>query len=201
MRAVRDARKIRIGRQHLPSESGSQLLEFGLALPILLVLIVGIWDFGSAFAMKQKLTNAARAADRIMVSTPYRNPYGATGCTTTVPCAVVSAATATQNYLTDASLDASWITPSSPTVGNCEWTYSGGTGSNEQLDIKANVYIGTDGTVYAAGTQPAGSIWATEITLIMPLNWTLGNFLPSAGLPTSVSTTVTMPNIGGGCVQ
>ena len=46
----------------------SQIVEFAVALPLLLVLAVGIFDFGSAFNMKQKLTNAAREAARLGAS-------------------------------------------------------------------------------------------------------------------------------------
>ncbi len=44
----------------LADASGSQLLEFAVALPLLVVLVVGIFDFGEAFNVKQKLSNMAR---------------------------------------------------------------------------------------------------------------------------------------------
>jgi len=42
----------------------SQLLEFAVALPLLVVFVVGIFDFGSAFNEKQTLSNMARNAAR-----------------------------------------------------------------------------------------------------------------------------------------
>lgn len=186
---------------HLPNK-GSQLLEFALALPILLILVVGVWDFGSAFALKQKLTNAAREGARIIVSTPMNNPTPATGCSSTVPCAIVSAATGVQQYLTDARLDGSWINPSAPSASTAcpsgEWTYDSGT-SGESLVIKADVAITPTGGVVPAITAPAGSIDATEVTLTWPLKWGLGAFLMSGVFPSQVSTNVTMVNLGGGC--
>ena len=40
--------------------SGSQMLEFAVTLPLLVVFVVGIFDFGEAFNTKQKLTNIMR---------------------------------------------------------------------------------------------------------------------------------------------
>lgn len=179
-------------RQHLRRSSrGSQLLEFAFALPILMLLVVGIWDFGSKFALKQKLTNAARQADRIVISTPTGTPAGATGCSaSTVPCAVVAAANAVKDYLKGAGLDGSWIDPSAPSsTAGCKWTwtYSPGTNSTYQLDINTNVL--TPGT----GTNE------TRVTMQWPLVWSLAALAPAGVFPSQTSTSVTMPNLGGGC--
>lgn len=40
--------------------TGQSVIEFALALPILLLLIMGVLDFGRAFFMKIALVNAAR---------------------------------------------------------------------------------------------------------------------------------------------
>lgn len=204
MLALGEALKIRkFRRPNRSSSGGSQLVEFALALPILLLLVVGIWDFGSAFALKQKLTTAAREADRIVVSTPISNPKGAAGCSKAVPCAIVSAATSAQQYLTNASLDASWITPSSPaSSANCpsgEWVYGSAGAPGPSLDIKSGVWVTPAGSVVpGTAAAPAGSVKATQATLMWPLKWQLASFLPGV-FPTHVSATVTMTNLGGGC--
>jgi Flp pilus assembly pilin Flp len=51
-------------------ERGAQIVEFAVVLPLLAVLIVGILDFGQAFAIRQKLTFAARDAARFGSSEP-----------------------------------------------------------------------------------------------------------------------------------
>jgi Flp pilus assembly protein TadG len=54
-------------------ESGQSLVEFAIVLPILLALLVGIFEFGVAWNRKQVLTNAAREGARRAVlpgSTP-----------------------------------------------------------------------------------------------------------------------------------
>jgi len=51
--------------------SGAVLIEFALSLPLLLLLIVGIFDFGFLFQKYQVLTNAAREGARMAVLTGY----------------------------------------------------------------------------------------------------------------------------------
>jgi Flp pilus assembly protein TadG len=46
------------------------LIEFAVALPLLVVLVVGIFDFGGAFNLKQKLNNAAREGARFASTQP-----------------------------------------------------------------------------------------------------------------------------------
>jgi hypothetical protein len=44
----------------LRDANGAALIEFAVALPLLIVLVVGIFDFGGAFNLKQELSNAVR---------------------------------------------------------------------------------------------------------------------------------------------
>lgn len=48
-------------------DSGQSLAEFAIVLPILLALLVGIFEFGVAWNRKQVLTNAAREGARLAV--------------------------------------------------------------------------------------------------------------------------------------
>ncbi|MDQ4501870.1 pilus assembly protein [Sinomonas sp. ASV322] len=48
-------------------ERGAAAVEFALVLPVLLVLVLGIIDFGRALSAQQTLTNAARVGARVMV--------------------------------------------------------------------------------------------------------------------------------------
>jgi hypothetical protein len=50
--------------QELKSEQGQTLVEFALILPILLLLVIGIFDFGQAFNTKNDLTFLANTAAR-----------------------------------------------------------------------------------------------------------------------------------------
>jgi len=54
----------------LADTRATQIAEFAVALPLLLVMVVGIFDFGNAYNLKQKVTNTAREAARLGASQP-----------------------------------------------------------------------------------------------------------------------------------
>lgn len=53
--------------RRLKSERGTALLETALTLPLLLLVSVGIFEFGRAYQVEQVLTNAAREGARVAV--------------------------------------------------------------------------------------------------------------------------------------
>lgn len=58
-------------RQSWRSERGAELIEFAIAVPILLFLISGIVDFGMMFRTYEAVTNAAREGARVGVLPGY----------------------------------------------------------------------------------------------------------------------------------
>jgi Flp pilus assembly protein TadG len=57
-------------RSRLRATDAAALIEFAVALPLLVVLVVGIFDFGGAFNLKQELSNAAREGARFGATQP-----------------------------------------------------------------------------------------------------------------------------------
>jgi hypothetical protein len=55
----------------LPESDGDVLLEFAMVLPVLLLLITGIFDFGFAFREYLLVTNAAREGARMAILPGY----------------------------------------------------------------------------------------------------------------------------------
>jgi Flp pilus assembly protein TadG len=53
------------------SETGAELVEFALALPVLLLIMTAIVDFGLAFQRYEVLTNASREGARVSVLPGY----------------------------------------------------------------------------------------------------------------------------------
>jgi hypothetical protein len=51
-------------------EGAAQIAEFAISLPLLVVFVVGIFDFSGALTLKQKLTNAAREGARVAAADP-----------------------------------------------------------------------------------------------------------------------------------
>jgi Flp pilus assembly protein TadG len=80
------------------SERGAALLEAAFAIPLLLIIAVGIFEFGRAYQFKQVLTNAAREGARYAVTpnsktdtakrlvSQYMMNGGIEGCTSASAC-------------------------------------------------------------------------------------------------------------------
>jgi Flp pilus assembly protein TadG len=75
------------------SQEATQLAEFAITLPLLVLFVVGIFDFSGAFTLKQKLTNIARDAARDAAADP------ATDLGSTLPYSVSDAFYVFDNYL------------------------------------------------------------------------------------------------------
>jgi Flp pilus assembly protein TadG len=80
-------------------ERGAELIEFAFALPILLLVVAGIIDFGILFQRYEVVTNAAREGARVGILADYDetdiqnrvNSYlAASGLTDTAPAPGVS---------------------------------------------------------------------------------------------------------------
>jgi hypothetical protein len=61
-------------RRLVRRERGAELIEFALVLPLLLLLVLGIVDFGFLFQRLEVVTNAAREGARIAVLPGYGTP-------------------------------------------------------------------------------------------------------------------------------
>jgi Flp pilus assembly protein TadG len=53
---------------------GQSLVEFALVLPVLLVMVVGLFDFGRAIYASNAISNAARIATRVAIVDQNEDP-------------------------------------------------------------------------------------------------------------------------------
>ncbi|HET7212006.1 MAG TPA: TadE/TadG family type IV pilus assembly protein [Terriglobia bacterium] len=165
---------------------GSQLLEFALVLPVMLVFAVGIVQFGGAFNLKQKMANAAREGARVMVS----NPLTDQNCLSTY-CSPQAAAQAVANYMTNNGVDSSCIDPSTPTSTSGEtWTYACGSGISLTINHQYNYTT-------SVGNPQTG----TQVTVTYPYTWAFNSVIKllvpgsNIALPNSLTETAVMKNI------
>ena len=180
------------GRRVRPwHEGGAQLLEFALTLPIMLVLLIGAWDFGSAFTLKDKMTNGAREAARVSVSNSLIPPAGSSAACaqsgwTGPSCSVIAAIYALQKYMNNAGVDLSCINPSSPSGTGPdpqEYTYTCASIPGLSIVIDRSALV----------TPPSGSpLPATQVTFIYPAKQVVPWF---PYFPSQLQTVVTMQNL------
>src|SRR6266536_2021096 len=84
----------------LKKQDGSALLEFAIALPLLVVFIVGIFDFSGAFNSKLKIQHAAQLGAIVAATQPTVSnaglqwTYAISGCPDTLNIVINRSATA-----------------------------------------------------------------------------------------------------------
>lgn len=83
---------VAVSRPMMPRDAGQSLVEFAILIPILLGVVIGIFEFGRAWNVDQVLTNAGREGARLAV----------------IPTSSVDdVVAAVESALTDAALDPS----------------------------------------------------------------------------------------------
>src|SRR5713226_9062237 len=173
------------GRGLVRGAEGAQLLEFALVLPMLLVIVFGAADFGAAWALKDKLSNAARDAARIAAS--QTNDLNGGG---NPPASVTAVKDVVANYLTNANVTTcpdgapAWTVAS---AGTLAWQYTSGSTGCGAFVLKIE-----RGYTFVSGTT---TIPATRVTLTYPMTWNIGRLMklmiPSSTLGNSINLTTT----------
>jgi Flp pilus assembly protein TadG len=160
----------------LSDEQGSALIEFAITLPLLVVFVVGIYDFSGAFNQKQKIEQAAQEAAIIAGALPTSDIQSSN------PASLQAVVTAVLN-----SLAAGGVLPNAPcnpyTVpppSGLTWTYTI-SGCNSAYTINNDLVITINrGCVCAAGPSctaapPCASgppvAVGTSVTVTYPYHW------------------------------
>jgi Flp pilus assembly protein TadG len=189
----------RAGRfSFLGREDGTQIIELAVTLPLLAVLVVGIFDFGGAFNLKQKLNNAAREAARFASSQPTNDLTGVAN----PPLSIVAIRDLVASSLEGAKVNdcglASVAVPAHPSTWTWRYTASGGgCPGNLVLTIDRGdgqfpVTVGSD-TIY---------VISTHVTISYPYQWQFNRVIkllvsgPAAAQgPSQISVDATVPNL------
>ncbi|MGB6632413.1 MAG: TadE/TadG family type IV pilus assembly protein [Terriglobales bacterium] len=150
-------------------EQGAALLEFAIVLPLLVVFVVGIFDFSGAFNQKQKIEQAAQEGAIVAGAQPMSDIATATAD----PESLHPVVTAVFNSLAGSGVlpsAGSSCTPSPPatpvptppTPPGLMWTYTI-TGCPDSLAVTIN-----RGSVVTGG--PPAAI-CTMVTVTYPYHW------------------------------
>lgn len=176
---------IALARGHATSvvadSTGSQIAEFAVALPLLLIMVVGIFDFGNAYNIKQKVTNIAREAARMGASQPTVD------LTNPTPASILAirdmVASALQgSKLSDCGLGTTAATPGGGATP-WKWTFTTSCGSAGNLVLTVDRgYVFT--STVTAGGNPVKMI-TTNVTLLYPYQWKF-NRLITLVVPTAI---------------
>ena len=174
--------------------SGSQLLEFAVALPLLVVFVVGIFDFGGAFNLKQMLNSIARDGARFASGLPPTD-LDAIG----TPQSVTAIRDLVAAHLQTARLnDCGLATQAGVNGPTTTWTYTaagGGCAAPLVLTIERNYSFPT---VIGANTF---NVISTRVSLKYPYSWHFNKVItllvPAATYQgvTQIDTDAIVPNM------
>ena len=171
-------------------ERASQIVEFALSLPLLVLFVVGIFDFSGAISLKQKLTNAAREAARVAAADPTNDLGNGAGVP---PVSVIDAFYVVDNYLISEKLNDCGLSTALPTQtgGTLTWVSTatgcpGGPAGTLRLTI--NRACVTQQTINGNAVNLIG----TCVTLLYPYKWQYTSVAGLLGVtfigPTGITT-------------
>jgi Flp pilus assembly protein TadG len=171
--------------------------EFAITLPILLVLAVGIFDFGGAFNLRQKLEATAREGARFASAMPTNDlTSGGT------PPSVVAVRDVVDSYLknarvNDCGLATSGIPGPSP---NLTWTFTGSSGCPGGQNLTLTIDRG-NASFPATINGVTINVISTQVTIAYPYQWqfnrVIGLMAPGATYAGTslITTTAVVPNM------
>lgn len=173
-------------------DHASQIVEFAVSLPLLVLFVVGIFDFTGAITLKQKLTNAVREGARVAAADPASDLSNTSG--NPVPVSVIDAWQVVDNYLLSEKVNDCRLNLARPLWSSgLTWVATttgcaGGGGSNIVLTINRGCL-----TQEAGGQGPAVFTVNTCVTIVYPYSWKFsgvsglypGKFTGPAGITTT----------------
>lgn len=181
--------------QHLREQDGAELVEFAVSLPLLVVFVVGIYDFGAAFTLKQKLGNITLEAARIAASQPMNDISNAGACGAPASICEIRDTVASdlaQNHA-DGNCQLTGVTASASPPLDWQFTASGCT-----LEINRGFLI--PGVALQSPFSGNYTMETTQVKLTYPYQWQFGRVIgllvPGANFSGSALTSqATMENL------
>jgi Flp pilus assembly protein TadG len=176
-------------------DRAAQVLEFALSVPLLVLFVIGIFDFSGALALKHKLANAAREGARVAAADPASDLGNASG----LPVSVSDAYQVVDNYLLSEKIPDCGLQGTAPTfVSGLTWQSpaltgcAGGTGLVLTID-RGDALCTTPQT----SGQTTSYLVNSCVTLVYPYIWQftgISGFFGRFFGPTTITTTATAFN-------
>ncbi|MGA8153384.1 MAG: TadE/TadG family type IV pilus assembly protein [Terriglobales bacterium] len=156
-------------RRTLRDVEGSSLVEFAISLPLLVVLVVGIFDFGGAFNQKQMLNNAVREGARFGSSQPTNDLC--TGCS--APPSVDAIRSLVDSYLLSARVNDCGLSSAAIPGAGPPWVYTANSGCAGTMTLTINRAVALPETI--SGTTV--NLLCTQVSVSYPYQWHFNNVI------------------------
>lgn len=183
------------GLGYFGSSEGAQLVELAVILPLLIVIIVGIFDFSQAFNLKQRLGDAAFQGARVGSSEPT------TDFSQSPPTSVTAIRDVVHTYLKRADIDPCGLGPISASASPLTWTATGSaapcSGTNQ---FTLTIQRGYTFPATVTGVASQVNVVATQVTISYPYRWSFNRVIgllasgASYAGPSQLTATAIVPN-------
>ena len=157
---------------------GAALLEFAIVLPLLMVFVVGIFDFSGAFNQKQKIDQAAQEGAIIAGAQPM-NDIASSNAN---PDSLQPVVTAVFNSLAASGVvpKGTCAPPVTPTHSNLKWTYTILGCPDDLVIVIDRGWVSTSST----STSTTAAV-GTTVKVTYPYHWRFNSviqvLIPGAG--------------------
>jgi len=187
-------------------DRAAQLVEFAVSLPLLVVFVVGIFDFSGAFTLRQKLTNVARDAARAGAADPANDLFQPS---TTPPASINDMFQVIDSYLVankinDCGVSVGGFASTPPATWTQSNNSNGCPGSGITITINRAYYFPEAGGAPAAtaSCSPSATSQLTVIGTCVSVQyaypWRFGRVASllgaTAGLPSTITATAVAMN-------
>lgn len=162
----------------LHGTEASSLVEFAVCLPLLVVLVVGIFDFGGAFNQKQMLNNAVREGARFGAAQPTNDLLNSG-----TPPSVDAIRYLVDSYLLAAKVNDCGLSTAAKPGSGPPWAYTANTNCAGTLTL--TIDRGYASSVTPVSCQPLTetissttvNLFCTKVTISYPYQWHFSNVI------------------------
>jgi len=178
------------------STEASQLLEFAVALPLLVVLVVGIFDFGGAFNLKHQLGSAVRDGARFATTLSLDDVTLGT-----LPSSVNGAWQLVDSYLVRAEINDCGLGTTVPIGSPTTYTWTS-TANSSPCTGNLTLTIERAYMVHASGVNSVTTdVICTHVSITYPFQWHFSKVIQLLAPGTTYGATIpvaadaVMPNM------
>jgi Flp pilus assembly protein TadG len=177
------------------STEASQLLEFAVALPFLVVLVVGIFDFGGAFNLKHQLGNAVRDGARFGTTLSLDDVTLGT-----LPASVNGAWQLVDSYLVRSEINDCGLGSAVPIASPATYTWTS-TANSSPCTGNLTLTIERAYMFHTSLNNVTTDVLCTHVTISYPYQWHFGTVIQLLAPGTTYGATIpvaadaVMPNM------
>lgn len=151
------------------STNGAAIVEFAVSLPLLIVVVVGIFDFSAAFNLKEKLNNAACEGAHFGAAQPTNDLCTACGA----PPSVDAIRYVVDSYLTAARINDCGLATAAVPGSGPPWQYTASTGCSGTLTLTITRALALSETVGSTEIK----LLCTQVNISAPYPWRFNNVI------------------------